>query len=118
MKVKLNIPERLAGLRLLNEGGDTLSLVGLTSAHDLVRKFSIDEKEQKEVGYKINKVEGKDGNISQTVTWEKQDYIREFDFSNEEVDVINDLVEKKDKDKKFSISEGLAIVDLAKKFKK
>jgi len=116
MNVKLTIPERMAGLRLLNEGQaeGVFSLVGLKSALSLAEKFSMDEKEQEEVGYKV--VQGENG--ATTLTWEKQDHFVKVELVEEELNVLQDLIDKKDKEKKFTMAEGVAIIDLAEEIKK
>ena len=117
MKVELTIPERMAGLRLLNEGqaAGVFSLVGLRSALKLSDEFSMDEKEQKEVGYKV--ISSKEGGPT-TMTWTKKDHVIEVELAEDDLVVLRDLLDKKDKDKKFTLSEGVAILDLAEKVKK
>lgn len=118
MKVKLTIPERMAGLRLLNEGqaDGAFSLVGLKSALKLSEEFSMNGEEQKEVGYKIKEPEVEGG--STTMTWTKMDHVIEVDLAEDDLAVLRDLLDKKDKEKKFTMSEGAAILDLAEKVKK
>jgi hypothetical protein len=102
---------------LLNEGQveGALNLVGLRSALKLAEIFSMDEKEQKEVGYKFNQpTEG--GNA--TITWTKQDHVIQADLAEDDLSVLRELLAKKDKEKKFTMSEGVAILDLAEKIKK
>ncbi len=115
MKITLTIPERIAGIRLLNEGEDGLTLTGLKSALELLDIFVLTEKEQEETGFKEEIVETEDGVKAARVVWKDQAYEKELKVSKEQKQVLDDLIEQKDKDKKFNMAEGMAIISLAEK---
>jgi len=115
MKVSLDISERIAGIRLINEGGDALTLVGLKGAMELIKLFTITEEEQTKVGFKEETTEDENGVKSRRVTWEDEKYSKEFNFSKEQRQVLDDLVEAKDTGKKFSMADGVSLVSLIDK---
>ena len=102
--LKLQINERLGISNLLNQlyqaGG--LDLQMLSQSQKIVNKLIIDEKERKQVDWKVDP-------IRNTINWNPQkDKGKEIEFSNDEVKMIKEALEEKNKKKGFNLADAYA----------
>lgn len=110
-KLSLKVQERLGINRFLNEayqaGG--LDLKGLSTAQKLIDKITILPKEFKTINWK----ETGDGRA----TWSpSRDKGKDFEFTSDEKKMLTEIIENKNKEKKFGAAD-MFVIDLAKKLK-
>ena len=109
-KINLTVGERVGISNLFNaiyqQGG--LSLQMLTLAQKLIDKIAIDEAEKKKVSWKSDLV----NNI---ITWKAaDDKGKELELTSDEVKFLEESLNSKNKEKKFSLGDGY-IVKLVEK---
>jgi len=109
--LSLNIGERIiidSSFNQFKEGG--LGLSDLRMAMKILEKVEITPDEVKKVGLNSKKETGK-------ITWDDDKYTKDIEFSDEQATFIDNLLKKKDEEKKFSISEGVIILGLIDKIR-
>lgn len=105
-KLSLNIGERLVLSSIINTFGEGLSLSAMKTCMKILEKIDITEVEKKKVGFIAT---------TERVKWDDMKYTADIEFSLDEFNLINEFVEKKDKEKKYKVNEGKIMIGLIDK---
>ncbi len=110
IKLNLTLGERMMVNKILNEKGENLTLLTLRASLKIVDKVAIEEAEFKKAGLEFDKKTNRQ-------SWRDKGSEADIEFSNDEVLLLTDFINKKDAESKFSISEGKFMVSLIDKVK-
>jgi len=109
IKLSLNIGERLVLSSVINTFGKGLSLSEMTICIKILEKVDISEVERKKVGLEVK---------DQRLTWKDMDYVVDIELNDDEKKLVDNFMDKMDKEKQYSVKEGKILLNLINKLQK
>ena len=109
MTMKFTTGERLIIIRLMNAYAKNLTLSDLKLSFKILDRIEIKEEEYKKLGIKVDKATG----VIKEVGDQKIE--AEIDVNIDMIAYLKNLLEKRDKDKGFELSDSKHIISLADK---
>ena len=110
VKVKLTVGERFMASRILNEEAVGIGFDALKTSLKIADKIVVDEKERKDVNFKIDEKTG-------SANWNESKTEKDIEFNQDEHKLLISFIDSRNEKKQFSIKEGSFMISLIDKLK-